>query len=132
MIKPDGVKRRLIGEIIMRLEQRGLIIEDIRLENLSKEIAEIHYGEHRGKDFFTGLVDFIISGPIILMKVAGPEGTVDIVRQMMGATDPAKSTPGSIRGDFATVIGENIIHGSDSLASARRELDLYFPSHIEA
>lgn len=127
MIKPDGVKRRLIGEIIKRFEQRGLMIEELRLQYLTPEIAETHYGEHREKEFFTGLVDYVTSGPVVLMMVAGIEGTVDIVRDMIGPTDPAEAAPGTIRGDYAIEISENIIHGSDSLASARRELDLFFP-----
>jgi len=126
MIKPDGVKKGLIGEIIGRFERRGLTIEELRLDYLSRDIAEVHYGEHREKDFFINLVDYVTSGPVVLMMVTGIEGTVDIVRQMIGATDPAQAAPGTIRGDYALEISENIIHGSDSLTSSKRELDLYF------
>lgn len=131
MIKPDGVRKRLVGEIIKRFEQRGLAIAELRLEYLTGEIAETHYGEHRGKAFFSDLVEYVTSGPVILLMIGGIEGTVDIVRQMIGATDPAKALPGTIRGDYATEISENIIHGSDSLDSAKRELDLFFPGRTK-
>jgi len=126
MIKPDGVRKNLTGEIISRFEKRGLLIEGMRLERLSKETANVHYGEHKGKAFFQELVDFVTSGPVVLLKISGIEGTVDIVRSMIGATNPAEAASGTIRGDFATEISENIIHGSDSLESAARELDLFF------
>ena len=127
MIKPDGVKKGLIGEIISRFERRGLIVEELRLDHLKSDIAKTHYSEHRDRDFFVDLVDYVTSGPVVLMMVAGIEGTVDVVRQMIGATDPAQAAPGTIRGDFAVEISKNIIHGSDSVASAKRELKLFFP-----
>ena len=127
MIKPDGIRKGLIGEVIGRFERRGLVVEELRLDYLTSDIAETHYGEHEGKPFFSDLVEYVTSGPVVLMMLTGIEGTVEIARQMIGATDPAKAAPGTIRGDFATEISENIIHGSDSTASARRELALFFP-----
>ena len=127
MIKPDGVRKNLIGEIVSRFEKRGLSIEDMRLERLLEKTAKTHYREHEGKAFFQDLVDFVISGPVVLLKISGIDGTVDIVRSMIGATDPADAASGTIRGDYATEISENIIHGSDSLESSARELGLFFP-----
>lgn len=127
MIKPDGVKKGLIGEIVSRFERRGLIIEELRLDHLSRDIAKVHYGEHRERDFFIDLVEYVTSGPVVLMMITGIKGTVDVVRQMIGPTDPAQAAPGTMRGDFATEISKNIIHGSDSTVSAKRELELYFP-----
>ncbi len=127
MIKPDGVRKNLAGEIISRFEKRGLKIDGMRLEQLTIETANTHYGEHKGKAFFQDLVEFVTSGPVVLLKISGVEGTVDIVRSMIGATNPADAASGTIRGDFATEISENIIHGSDSLESSARELGLFFP-----
>ena len=127
MIKPDGIRKGLIGEVIGRLERRGLVVEELRLEYMTADIAETHYGEHKGKPFFSDLVEYVTSGPVVLMMITGIEGTVEIARQMIGATDPAKAAPGTIRGDFATEISENVIHGSDSTVSAMRELALFFP-----
>ena len=127
MIKPDGVRKNLAGEIISKFEKRGLKIDGMRLEQLTIETANTHYGEHKGKAFFQDLVEFVTSGPVVLLKISGVEGTVDIVRSMIGATNPADAASGTIRGDFATEISENIIHGSDSLESSARELGLFFP-----
>ncbi len=127
MIKPDGVRKNLAGEIISKFEKRGLKIDGMRLEQLTIETANTHYGEHKGKAFFQDLVEFVTSGPVVLLKISGVEGTVDIVRSMIGSTNPADAASGTIRGDFATEISENIIHGSDSLESSARELGLFFP-----
>ncbi len=125
LLKPDSVQRGLAGEIIARLENTGLKIVGMKLMQVSPELANLHYGEHVGKPFFDGLVGFITSGPIIAMAFEG-DGAVGIVRKTMGATDPAESPPGSIRGDLGTDIGRNLVHGSDSPGSAARELSLFF------
>ncbi|WP_370327952.1 nucleoside-diphosphate kinase [Euzebya sp.] len=126
LIKPDGVRRRLIGEVVRRIEAKGLTIDRMELRTLEREVAEQHYGEHREKPFFGELVDFITGGPLVAMVVSG-EGAIAAMRQLAGATNPLEAAPGSIRGEFATVIGENIIHGSDSPESAEREVALFFP-----
>lgn len=125
MIKPDGVARGLVGEIILRIEATGLRIEQMRLERLPREIVERNYAEHRGKPFFEGVVEYVSSGPVVLMVVTGT-GAVSTMRKLMGATDPAEAAPGTIRGDFALDISANIIHGSDSPESASREIALFF------
>ena len=125
LVKPDGVTRGLIGEVISRIERKGYRIEALKLMTLPRETAEQHYGEHRDKPFFGGLVDFITSGPLVAMRVSG-EGAIAGMRTLMGATNPLEAAPGSIRGDFATEIGENLVHGSDSPESAARELSLFF------
>jgi nucleoside-diphosphate kinase len=129
LVKPDGMQRRLAGEIIARLEQRGLELRAARLLKVSKAVGREHYAEHRGKPFFPGLVDFISSGPVLALAVSG-ESAISVVRTMMGATDPLDSAPGTIRGDYALELSENIVHGSDSKASARRELALFFPDGL--
>lgn len=126
MVKPDGVRRGLIGEVISRIERKTLHVADIRILVIDKELASRHYEEHREKPFFDELVSFITSGPVVAMVVEG-EDAVTVVRTLMGATDPAKAAPGTIRGDFGLAITENIVHGSDSPESAKRELALYFP-----
>jgi len=126
LVKPDGVSRGLVGEAISRLERKGLRLEALDLRTLDRQSAEAHYAEHSGKPFFAELVDFITSGPLVAMVVSGPRA-VEAVRTLMGVTDPVASTPGSLRGDFALEIGQNLIHGSDSTASADREVDLFFP-----
>ncbi len=126
LVKPDGVARGLIGEVISRIERKGYTIEALRMMELPRATAEEHYGEHRDKPFFGDLVDFITSGPLVAMRVAG-EGAIAGMRTVMGATNPLEATPGSIRGDFATEIGENLVHGSDAPESAQRELGLFFP-----
>jgi nucleoside-diphosphate kinase len=125
IIKPDGVSLGLIGEILRRVEGKGLKIEALRMVTIARETAEEHYGEHRDKPFYTELVDFITSGPVVLAKVTG-ERAIECWRTLMGPTDPVAAAPGTIRGDFATLIGENIVHGSDSAESAARELKLFF------
>ena len=125
MIKPDGVQRNLVGEIISRVEAKGFTITKIKMITISKELAEQHYGEHKDKPFFSDLVSFIISGPIVAMQVEG-ENVVVQIRNLMGATNPSESTPGSIRGDLATELDKNVVHGSDSDESAERELSLFF------
>lgn len=124
-VKPNGVARGLVGEVVGRFERRGLLLKGMRLLQVERELAERHYEEHRGKGFFGELVDFITSGPIVAMVLEGPSA-VKVARDMMGATDPLDAAPGTIRGDFALVIGENVVHGSDSPASAEREIGLYF------
>ena len=125
MIKPDGVQRNLIGEIISRVEAKGFSITKIKMMTISKELAEQHYGEHKDKPFFNDLVSFITSGPVVAMQVEG-ENVVLQIRNLMGATNPSESTPGSIRGDLATELDKNVVHGSDSDESAERELSLFF------
>ena len=125
MIKPDGVQRNLVGEIISRVEAQGFSITKIKMMTISKELAEQHYGEHKDKPFFSDLVSFIISGPVVAMQVEG-ENVVLQIRNLMGATNPSESTPGSIRGDLATELDKNVVHGSDSDESAERELSLFF------
>jgi nucleoside-diphosphate kinase len=125
IVKPDGVARGLIGEVLRRVEDKGLTIEAMRLFTIPRETAEAHYGEHREKPFFGELVDFITGGPVVVAKVSGEDAIV-CWRTLMGPTDPVQAPPGSIRGDFATKIGENIVHGSDSPESAARELALFF------
>ena len=125
LVKPDGVQRGLIGEIISRLERRGLKIVGMKLMQVSGELANRHYGEHEGKPFFAGLVGFITSGPIVAMAIEG-NNVVGLVRTTVGATTPADSAPGTIRGDLGVDIGRNLIHGSDSDESAKRELSLFF------
>ncbi len=125
MIKPDGVQRNLVGEIISRVEAKGFSITKIKMMTISKELAEQHYGEHKDKPFFNDLVSFITSGPVVAMQVEG-ENVVLQIRNLMGATNPSESTPGSIRGDLATELDKNVVHGSDSDESAERELSLFF------
>ena len=125
MIKPDGVQRNLVGEIISRVEAKGFTITKIKMMTISKDLAEQHYGEHKDKPFFNDLVSFITSGPVVAMQVEG-ENVVLQIRNLMGATNPSESTPGSIRGDLATELDKNVVHGSDSDESAERELSLFF------
>ncbi len=125
MVKPDGVQRNLIGEIVARFEKKGFQLVGGKLMSISKELAEQHYGEHKERPFFGELVDFITSGPVFAMVWEG-ENVIATARQMMGATNPKDAAPGTIRGDFAATVGKNIIHGSDSPASAEREIALFF------
>ena len=127
LVKPDGVRRKLVGEVIRRLEARGLTLVDMRMLQMDKEMATKHYEEHVGKGFFDDLVSFITGGPLIAMAVEGDDA-IAVVRTTMGATDPKKAAPGTIRGDLAVELTENIVHGSDSSASAARELALFFPN----
>jgi nucleoside-diphosphate kinase len=126
LVKPDGVKKGLIGEIVSRLEKKGLKIAAMRMLQMDKALARRHYAVHDGKPFFAGLVDFITSGPIVAVVVEG-EKSVEVVRKLMGETDPVKAAPGTIRGDYGLDIGENLIHGSDSEENAQKEIALFFP-----
>jgi nucleoside-diphosphate kinase len=125
--KPDAVERGLAGEIVSRLERKQLKLVAAELRTISEETAKAHYAEHEGKPFFEGLVDFITRSPSLIMVVEGPEDTFAVVRKMMGVTNPAESAPGTIRGDFGIITSENLVHGSDSLESAAREIELFFP-----
>jgi nucleoside-diphosphate kinase len=125
LVKGDGVRRKLIGEIIRRMEAKDLDIADMKLMDVSRELAEEHYAEHREKPFFDELVDFITTTPVIAMRVSG-EGAIGVMRSLMGATNPAEAAPGTIRGDLALSMPDNLVHGSDSPESARRELGLFF------
>jgi nucleoside-diphosphate kinase len=127
LVKPDGVRRGLVGEVVTRLERKGLTLVALELRTLSRETAEEHYGEHRERPFFGELVDFITGGPLVALVVEGPRA-VEAVRTLMGVTDPVKSAPGSLRGDYALEIGQNLVHGSDSPESAEREIKIFFPS----
>jgi nucleoside-diphosphate kinase len=129
LVKPDGVRRGLCGEVLARFERRGLELRGARLLRVSRSLASQHYAEHTGKPFYAGLVTFITSGPVLAVAVRG-ENAIAGVRTMMGATDPAAADPGTIRGDLATELSENIVHGSDSKASAKRELGLIFPDGL--
>ena len=125
MVKPDGVKRGLVGEILARIERRGFAVRGLKQFTLDQQTAESHYAEHKDKPFFGELVEFITSGPVVGMVLEG-ENAVSVVRTMMGTTHPKDSAPGTIRGDFALEMGENVVHGSDSVESAEREIALYF------
>ena len=125
--KPDAVERGLVGEVIGRLERRGLRLVRAELRTIAMETAALHYAEHVGKAFYEGLISHITRGPVLLAVFEGPEGTWQVVRQTMGATNPAQAAPGTIRGDLALEMTENLIHGSDSAESARREIALFFP-----
>jgi nucleoside-diphosphate kinase len=126
LVKPDAFARNLTGEIISRFERKGLTLAALKLETLSRETAEKHYGEHKEKPFFGELVDFITSGPLVAMVLEG-ESAVEAARQVIGATNPLQSAPGSIRGDFASSIAANMVHGSDAPESAEREVGIFFP-----
>ncbi len=125
MVKPDGVRRRLVGEVVSRIENKGYNLKGMKLFTIDKELAETHYGEHSSKPFFGELVSFITSGPVVAMVVEGVDAVAGM-RQIMGATNPLEAAPGSIRGDFASFITENLVHGSDSPDSAAREIKLFF------
>lgn len=124
-VKPDGVQRGLVADIIGRFERKGYKLVGLKMMQVTREIAENHYGEHKGKGFFEGLVGFITSGPIVAMVWEGPN-VIATARKMMGATNPANAEGGTIRGEFATDIGRNVIHGSDSPESAQREIGIFF------
>jgi nucleoside-diphosphate kinase len=125
--KPDAVERGLVGEIIGRLERKGLRLVAADLRTITTETAALHYVEHEGKPFFDDLVMFITRSAAMVMVAEGPEGTHKVVRTMMGATNPAEAAPGTVRGDLALAMSENLIHGSDSLESAAREIAIFFP-----
>jgi nucleoside-diphosphate kinase len=125
LIKGDGVRRKLVGEVIRRIEARGLDIADMKLMEVSTELAEEHYAEHRERPFFEELVEFITATPVVAMRIRG-EGAIQAMRTLMGATNPADAAPGTIRGDLALSMPDNLVHGSDSPESAERELGLFF------
>ena len=125
MVKPDGVRRGLVGDVVKRLETRGFRIVGMKLMHISRELAERHYGEHKGKPFYEGLVSFITSGPVVAMVIEGENAILEW-RKMMGATDPKDAAPGTVRGDYALVIDENVVHGSDAPATAEREIGIFF------
>ena len=125
MVKPDGVARGLVGEVISRLERKGLKLERIRGLSIGEELARTHYAEHVEKPFFPELLEFITSGPVVAMEWSG-DGAIAVCRSLMGATDPKEAAPGTIRGDLGLVVTENIVHGSDGSESAVRELEIFF------
>lgn len=125
MVKPDGVQRGLVGEIIARFERRGYKLVGLKMFTMPREVAETHYAEHRGKPFFEGLVRYITSGPVVAMVWEG-KNVIAAAREMMGATDPQKALPGTIRGTYGIDVGRNVVHGSDSPASAAREIGIFF------
>jgi nucleoside-diphosphate kinase len=127
LVKPDGVQRRLVGEVITRFERRGLHLVALKLVIIDRDLAERHYAEHRGKPFFAGVIDFITSAPVVAMVWEGDDAVAQ-VRSMMGATNPSAAAPGSIRGDLAVSIGNNVVHGSDSPQRAAEEVALFFQS----
>ena len=126
LVKPDAFARNLSGEIIARFERKGLRLVALKLMTMTRELAQRHYAEHEGKPFFEELVTFITSGPLVALVLEG-EQVVEAARQVIGATNPLQATTGSIRGDFAIVVGQNMVHGSDSAESAAREVGLFFP-----
>jgi nucleoside-diphosphate kinase len=128
VLKPDAVERGLIGAITSRFETKGLRIAAMELRTLDADILARHYEEHVGKGFYSELVTFMARGPVVAMAVEGPEDTWEIVRAMMGATNPRTAAPGTIRGDYGTLFTENLVHGSDSAESAARELGIFFPA----
>lgn len=125
MVKPDGVRRRLVGDVVSRIERKGYEIREMKLFTIDETLAKKHYAEHVERPFFADLLSFITSGPVVAMVVEGADAVAGM-RQLMGATNPIDAAPGSIRGDYATTIGENIVHGSDSPESAEREVNLFF------
>ena len=129
LVKPDAVRRNLIGEVISRIERKGLRVIAMDLRTIDRETAETHYAEHAEKPFFRPVVDFITGGPAVALVVEG-ERAVEAFRALAGATDPVKALPGTIRGDYALEVGENIVHGSDSAESADREIKIFFPELV--
>jgi nucleoside-diphosphate kinase len=127
LLKPDAVERRLVGEIVSRFERKGLSIAAMQLRTLDAATLANHYAEHQGKGFYADLVTFMSRGPVVAMVVEGPDDTWEIVRSMMGATNPRSAALGTIRGDLGTIFTENLVHGSDSAASAEREIQIFFP-----
>jgi nucleoside-diphosphate kinase len=127
LLKPDAVERGLIGQIVGRFEAKNLKVVAMELRTLSQELLARHYEEHVGKGFYADLVEFMSRGPVVAMVLEGPEDTWEVVRTMMGATNPRSAAPGTIRGDLGILFTENLVHGSDSLASAQREIGIFFP-----
>lgn len=130
LVKPSAVARGLVGEVISRMERRGLTVKVARTLMVTQEMAERHYAEHKGKDFYEGLVEYITSGPVFAMVVQGPSA-VGTVRRMMGATNPQEAAPGTVRGDYGLDVGRNVVHSSDGPASAEREIAIFFPKGEE-
>ncbi len=128
LLKPDAVERQLVGAILSRFEQKGLKLVAMELRRLDTAILERHYEEHKGKGFYAELVAFMSRSPVVALVVEGPEDTWEIVRGMMGTTNPRSAAPGTIRGDYGTIFTENLVHGSDSAASAAREIGIFFPN----
>ena len=128
LLKPDAVERGLVGEILGRFEAKNLTIAAIELRTLDADTLARHYEEHVGKGFYADLVEFMGRGPAVALVIEGPEGTWEVVRTMMGATNPRAAAPGTIRGDLGILFTENLVHGSDSLASAERDLGIFFPN----
>ena len=129
LVKPDGVRRGLVGDVIGRIERKGLRIVAMQLRVLDRESAELHYAEHAGKDFYRSLVEFITSGPLVALVAEGPRA-IEAFRALAGATDPVRADPGTIRGDHALAVQQNIVHGSDSPESAEREIKIFFPEFV--
>ena len=129
LIKPDGVRRGLTGEVLARIERKGLQVVAMDLRTVGKDLAETHYAEHVGKPFYGSLVEFITSGPLVALVAEGPRA-IEAFRALAGATDPVKAGPGTIRGDYALEVQENIVHGSDSPDSAEREIKIFFPDLV--
>ena len=129
LVKPDAVRRNLIGDVISRIERKGLKVVAMDLRTIDRETAQAHYAEHTGKSFFADVVDFIISGPVVALVAEG-ERAIEAFRALAGATDPVKALPGTIRGDYALEVGENIVHGSDSPEAADREIKIFFPELV--
>ncbi len=125
MVKPDGVSRGLVGEIVSRFERKGLGLENVRRLEIDEDLARRHYAEHVDKGFFPELLEFITSGPVVAMEWSG-DSAVSVARTLMGATDPKQAAPGTIRGDFGLAVTQNLVHGSDSVESAERELGIFF------
>ena len=129
LVKPDAVRRNLIGDVISRIERKGLKVVAMDLRTIDRETAQAHYAEHTGKSFFADVVDFITSGPVVALVAEG-ERAIEAFRALAGATDPVKALPGTIRGDYALEVGENIVHGSDSPEAADREIKIFFPELV--
>ena len=129
LIKPDGVRRGLTGEVLARIERKGLRIAAMDLRTVGRDLAETHYAEHAGKPFYGSLVEFITSGPLVALVAEGPRA-IEAFRALAGATDPVKAGPGTIRGDYALEVQDNIVHGSDSPDSAEREIKIFFPELV--
>ena len=127
LLKPDAVERGIIGEILARFEAKGLVISSMEMRTLDQNILARHYEEHQSKGFYAELVAFMSRGPVVALALSGPQDTWEIVRSMMGATNPRAAAPGTIRGDLGTLFTENLVHGSDSAESAARELEIFFP-----
>lgn len=129
LVKPDAVRRGLIGDVIARVERKGLRVMALELRTIERETAQTHYAEHEGKPFYAGLVEFITGGPLVALVAEGPRA-IEAFRALAGATDPVQALPGTLRGDYALEVGENMVHGSDSPESAEREIKIFFPELV--